>query len=89
MLKFLDGIFAIINRKQPTKYMINYRYCNFPNIGYIQAVLSEEQIKPIKDEINSIINNNYNSAEKFNYTLAGNINKEYKLEKNSSDQIYC
>jgi hypothetical protein len=46
----------------------------------MQAVLSEEQIKPIKDEIN-FITNNYDNAEKFNYDLAGNINKEYKLSE--------
>jgi hypothetical protein len=50
-------------------------------MGYIQAVLSEEQIKPIKDEIKSILDNKYNNTEKFNYILAGNIDKEYKLSK--------
>ena len=47
----------------------------------MQAFLSEEQIKPVKDEINSIINNNYDNTEKFNYFLAGNIDKEYGLSK--------
>jgi hypothetical protein len=51
----------------------------FPNYGFIKAVLSDEQIKPIKDEIN-FIKNNFNNAIKFNDKLAGNIEKEYKLK---------
>ena len=59
--------------------MINFHYEMFPNYGFIKAVLSDEQIKPIKDEIN-FIKNNFNNAIKFNDKLAGNIEKEYKLK---------
>jgi hypothetical protein len=51
----------------------------------MKAVLSEEQIKPIKDEINSI-QNDFDNASKHNNSLAGNIEKEYKL-KNSYSYI--
>ena len=59
--------------------MINFRYEPFPNFGLIKAALSDEEIKPIKDEINSI-KNNFDYAVKFNYTLAGNIEKEYEFK---------
>lgn len=63
--------------------MINFHYENFPNFGFIKAVLSDEQIKPIKDEIN-FIKNNFNSATKANDSLAGNIEKEYELKSSYS-----
>jgi hypothetical protein len=59
--------------------MINFHYETFPNFGFIKAVLSDEQIKPIKDEIN-FIKNNFDNEVKFNYSLAGNIEKEYELK---------
>lgn len=59
--------------------MINFHYEMFPNFGFIKAVLTDDQIKPIKDEIN-FIKNNFNNALKFNDKLAGNIEKEYKLK---------
>ena len=59
--------------------MINFRYEPFPNFGLIKAALSDEEIKPIKDEINSI-KNNFNDATKVNNNLAGNIEKEYELK---------
>jgi len=65
--------------------MINFHYETFPNFGFIKAVLSDEQIKPIKDEIN-FIKNNFDNATKANNFLAGNIEKEYKL-KNSHSYI--
>jgi len=65
--------------------MINFHYETFPNFGFMKAVLSDEQIKPIKDEINSI-QNDFDNATKANDFLAGNIEKEYKL-KNSHSYI--
>jgi hypothetical protein len=65
--------------------MINFHYETFPNFGFIKAVLSDEQIKPIKDEIN-LIKNNFNDASKCINFLAGNIEKEYHL-KNSHSYI--
>lgn len=63
--------------------MINFHYESFPNFGFIKAVLSDEQIKPIKDEIN-FIKNNFDSATKANDILAGNIEKEYELKSSLS-----
>jgi hypothetical protein len=63
--------------------MINFHYETFPNFGFIKAVLSEEQIKPIKDEIN-FIKNNFDNASKANLILAGNIEKEYHLKSSHS-----
>jgi len=63
--------------------MINFHYETFPNFGFMKAVLSEEQIKPIKDEIN-FIKNNFDNAIKANSSLAGNIEKEYQLQSSHS-----
>ena len=63
--------------------MINFHYETFPNFGFIKAVLSDEQIKPIKDEINSI-QNDFDNATKHNNLLAGNIEKEYGLKSSFS-----
>jgi hypothetical protein len=63
--------------------MINFHYETFPNFGFMKAVLSDEQIKPIKDEIN-FIKNNFDGAIKANNTLAGNIEKEYRLKSSHS-----
>jgi len=59
--------------------MINFHYETFPNFGFMKAVLSDDQIKPIKDEIN-FIKNNFDNATKINNTLAGNIEKEFELK---------
>jgi len=63
--------------------MINFHYETFPNFGFMKAVLSDEQIKPIKDEINSI-QNDFDNATKHNNSLAGNIEKEYGLKSSFS-----
>ena len=52
----------------------------FNNVGFISAKLSNEALQPIKDEINEI-QNNFESATKANYKLAGNIEHEYRLNK--------
>jgi hypothetical protein len=52
----------------------------FPNTGFIEAKLTEEQLAPIKFEINNIQSNfkNPNNIEHNNF-LAGNIEGEFKL----------
>ena len=60
--------------------MINFSYENFTNYGFLKAVLSEDQLKPIKEEINFIAQN-FESSRKKNSDLAGNIEKEYALNE--------
>ena len=52
------------------------------NIGYISHKFTNEELQPIRDEV-SEIQNDFDKFEKskFNYNLAGNIEKEYLLEK--------
>lgn len=50
----------------------------FPNVGYIMADLTEEQLKPIKDEI-AEIQSDFSKATPHNYNLSGHIAKEYTL----------
>lgn len=58
--------------------MINFAYENFSNFGFIKAVLTEDQIKPIKDEID-LIKIDSSKSKKYNSRLAGNIKEEYEL----------
>ena len=50
----------------------------FKNVGYLLSDLTEDQLKPIKQEIN-IIKNDFSKAIPYNKELAGNLKKEYKL----------
>lgn len=55
-------------------------YKLFPNIGYLQDRLKEEDLLPVLSEIKEI-KNNFLTADKFNSNLAGNIEKEFSLKK--------
>jgi hypothetical protein len=51
---------------------------HFQNLGYTKNVLSENQMFPIKTEIDKI-QNNWETSIPNNTLLAGNINREYGL----------
>lgn len=53
---------------------------NFPNIGFLKADLTDEQLFPIREEIKEI-RDSFLSAKKSNYGLAGNIKKEFDITK--------
>lgn len=53
---------------------------HFPNQGFLSTNLTEDQLRPVKDEI-AEIQKNFDSAIKANRALAGNIKKEYRLPK--------
>ena len=57
---------------------MNSPHLQFPNTGIYITQLTQEQLKPIHDEINSIMND-WNRNEKHNQWLAGQIEKEYAL----------
>lgn len=52
----------------------------FNNIGVITTKLTDQQLQPIKDEINEI-QNNFSNSVKYNDKLVGNIEHEYALIK--------
>jgi len=64
---------------------MNAKTLQFPNVGVITAVLSEEDLAPLKEEILEI-QNNFNLSKKHNNQLVGNIKKEFTLTK-SIDHI--
>jgi len=64
---------------------MNATTLQFPNVGVITAVLSEEELAPLKEEILEI-QNNFNQSKKHNNKLVGNIRKEFILTK-SKDHI--
>jgi len=51
----------------------------FPNIGCNSVKLTEEELQPIKKEIEEI-KNNFESAITYNHNLAGNIKKEFAFK---------
>ena len=60
----------------------------FPNTGFLTYKLTEEDLKPIKDEINEI-QSNFSNAIPFNHNLAGNLQKEFLLitSKDYTEQL--
>lgn len=52
----------------------------FKNVGYLLVDLTEDQLIPIKREINEI-QNNFSKFNVYSNTLAGNLEKQYKLIK--------
>ena len=64
---------------------MNAKTLQFPNVGVITAILSEEDLAPLKEEILEI-QNNFSQSKKNNHQLVGNIRKEYTLTK-SKDYI--
>jgi hypothetical protein len=57
---------------------LTYRWETLPNIGYVTADFSDQQLKPITDEIEEI-QNNFVGAKPANYKLAGLLKKEFEL----------
>jgi hypothetical protein len=58
---------------------MTYRLGHFANYGFIRSTVPYDLLSSLKQEINEI---NYESSTKFNNNLAGNIEYEFKLEKN-------
>ena len=59
---------------------MKYNRISLNNYGFISAKFSESDLTPIKTEINNIQNNfELYESQKRNYTLAGNIKREYAL----------
>jgi hypothetical protein len=63
--------------------MQNFWQMQFPNLGFVGCELSDEDLRPIKDEVEEILSD-FKSASPINYALAGHIEKEYKLSKSHS-----
>ena len=57
-----------------------YEWKNFSNIGFLSTRLTDSELQPVKEEIEHIKNNFY-IYDKYNSTLAGNIEHEYRLVK--------
>ena len=53
---------------------------HFDNIGFINSKFSDEQLLPVRKEIEKI-QNNFTSAVSVNNTLIGNIKKEFRLNE--------
>ena len=57
---------------------MNSNYKEFPNTGFYQTKLTDNELFSIKKEIDSI-QENFNSSTSFNNNLAGNLDHEYVL----------
>lgn len=60
--------------------MIEHNLIHFNSIGFGLTKLTDQQLQPIKDEINEI-QNNFSNYTKVCDSLAGNIEHEYELNK--------
>ena len=49
---------------------------SFPTSGYVVMEFNEQELSPIKEEV-EYIKSNESSATKINETLAGHLKKEY------------
>lgn len=59
---------------------MDYRWKTFPNYGYVIAKFTDIELKPVWDEVNSILED-FNSGSSRNYDLAGHLKKQYSLSK--------
>jgi hypothetical protein len=57
-----------------------------PNLPLVECDYTEEDLSPIKDEIFQMINDNFEGLTPYNSKLAGNLKKEFRLQK-SAKQI--
>jgi hypothetical protein len=53
---------------------------NFTNLGFLLHKFNDEELKPIRNEVNKILNN-FDKAIPFNKNLAGNIEREFVLSE--------
>ena len=64
---------------------MNLKSLQFPNVGVITAVFTDEELAPLKEEI-SEIQNNFNLANKYNKKLVGHIKKEFELIQDEQER---
>jgi hypothetical protein len=57
---------------------------NFSNLGFLRVTLSDEDVRPIVNEVNEL-KKNFDGAVRFNQGLAGHLNNEYHLFKCKPD----
>ena len=56
---------------------------NFPNIGYIMNTLTDEELQPIRHEVDEI-QSTFETAQTVNHSYAGAIKKEYEIIKSKA-----
>ena len=61
------------------KDAVSATFHNLFMIGYTMHTVPAEVMTQLKKEINQLTNTNFESAIPYNYTLAGAIEKEYRL----------
>jgi hypothetical protein len=61
------------------------KYFLLPNVGYFETKFTNEQLQPIRNEVNNIKKNfNKNVDKKWNSKLVGNIKREFVLSESHS-----
>ena len=58
----------------------SFELAEFNNIGFITTQLSDEQLKPLRDEVDEIIKNNFNGSKKpiYNWLEILNMSMNYQ-----------
>lgn len=59
---------------------MEYLTLQFQNIGFLKATFSNEQLAPIRKEIEKL-SNNFDGGIKYNKELAGNLQHEFLLKE--------
>jgi hypothetical protein len=59
---------------------MSIKYQTFPNTGFLEVILTDEELAPIRAEVEEI-QQDFHSAVDHNHKLAGNLAKEYRLFK--------
>lgn len=57
---------------------------DFPNVGYLIAEFSDEELEPIRQEARKFLRTGFENAGRFNQGLAGHLNNEYHLVESKS-----
>lgn len=63
---------------------IEYTEHQFSNLGFIQVKFSDQELRPLFDEIKEIEINNFKTATHYNPELAGNIEHEFELKSSNA-----
>lgn len=62
----------------------NTKFVTFYSLGYIQADVPGDIFLELKEETSSMLKHNFEESTPYNYSLAGNIEKEFIITKTTS-----
>jgi hypothetical protein len=58
---------------------MKFRTDSFPNNGFLTVFFSDDELLPIRNEIENIISENFRNSKEYNKRLVGNIKKQFEI----------